>query len=526
MVPSKGRLWGVGVGPGDPELVTLKAARLIRDADVIAYHSARHGRSIARSVAASQLRGDQIEEALVYPVTTETTSHPGGYRGAIDEFYEDCAKRLAVHLDAGRDVVVLSEGDPFFYGSFIHLHRRLADRYPTEVVPGVTSLSAGCAVLGRPLVEGNEVLTVLPGTLPPTVLAERIAGTDTAVVLKMGRTFPGVRDAFTAAGRLADTWYVERATTSGQRIAPLGAVDPATVPYFSLAVLPSPVRGPDDPAPLRASQAGWVPTAPTVGKAGAVGTGGTPGAGEVVVVGLGPGAAGWLTPQAAEALAAADDLPRLESVGQRQHAEVVAEWRPDPARHRLRGGQPGHDPHLDAREPLRRRGLDDGRGHREDPGITGGDHGDVRAAGRQFEGELGALGLDGVPRGVPALAWIDRHPVEVGAVADEVIERRLRAAAAGDFVLALYNPASRTRRHQLERAHEVLLEHRPSDTVVVIGRDVGGPTESITVTSLGAFDPAEVDMRCLLLIGSSTTRVVRRGPGRDLVFTPRRYPVT
>ncbi|ABD10897.1 precorrin-3 methyltransferase [Frankia casuarinae] len=526
MVPSKGRLWGVGVGPGDPELVTLKAARLIRDADVIAYHSARHGRSIARSVAASQLRGDQIEEALVYPVTTETTSHPGGYRGAIDEFYEDCAKRLAVHLDAGRDVVVLSEGDPFFYGSFIHLHRRLADRYPTEVVPGVTSLSAGCAVLGRPLVEGNEVLTVLPGTLPPTVLAERIAGTDTAVVLKMGRTFPGVRDAFTAAGRLADTWYVERATTSGQRIAPLGAVDPATVPYFSLAVLPSPVRGPDDPAPLRASQAGWVPTAPTVGKAGAVGTGGTPGAGEVVVVGLGPGAAGWLTPQAAEALAAADDLigygPYLDRVPvdqrQRRHASgnTVEAERAELALELAAGG---------ANVAVVSSG---------DPGVFAMATAVVEAAAAE---RFAGVEVRVVPGLTAAQAVASRvgaplgHDFCVLSLSDrlkpwEVIERRLRAAAAGDFVLALYNPASRTRRHQLERAHEVLLEHRPSDTVVVIGRDVGGPTESITVTSLGAFDPAEVDMRCLLLIGSSTTRVVRRGPGRDLVFTPRRYPVT
>ncbi len=142
-----------GLGPGDPELVTVKAARLIGAADVVAYHSARHGRSIARSIAEPYLRGDQIEEPLVYPVTTETTDHPGGYQGAIDEFYAECAARLAAHLDAGRDVVVLGEGDPFFYGSYMHLHKRLAHRYPTEVVPGVTSVSAAAAVLGRPLVE-------------------------------------------------------------------------------------------------------------------------------------------------------------------------------------------------------------------------------------------------------------------------------------------------------------------------------------------------------------------------------------
>ena len=140
-----GRLYGVGLGPGDPELVTVKAARLVERADVVAYHCARHGRSIARQVAAPYLRDGQIEEALTYPVTTETTDHPGGYQGAIDEFYADCAERLAAHLDAGRDVVVLCEGDPFFYGSYMHMHKRLAHRYEAAVVPGVTSVSAAKA---------------------------------------------------------------------------------------------------------------------------------------------------------------------------------------------------------------------------------------------------------------------------------------------------------------------------------------------------------------------------------------------
>ena len=168
---STGRLYGVGLGPGDPELVTVKAARLIAAADVVAFHAAQHGRSVARAVAAPYLRQGQVEELLVYPVTTGTTDHPGGYQGAIDEFYEAAAARLAAHLDAGRDVVVLAEGDPFFYGSYMHMHKRLAHRYPTEVVPGVTSVSGAAAAVGRPLVERDEVLTVLPGTLPSEELA-------------------------------------------------------------------------------------------------------------------------------------------------------------------------------------------------------------------------------------------------------------------------------------------------------------------------------------------------------------------
>lgn len=140
--PGVGRLYGVGLGPGDPSLVTVRAAELIGKADVVAYHSARHGRSIARSIAERYLAGGQVEEKLVYPITVETTDHPGGYRGALDDFYEEAAARLAAHLDAGRDVVVLAEGDPLFYGSYQHMHKRLAHRYPTEVVPGVTSVSA------------------------------------------------------------------------------------------------------------------------------------------------------------------------------------------------------------------------------------------------------------------------------------------------------------------------------------------------------------------------------------------------
>ena len=162
-----GRLYGVGVGPGDPSLMTVRAVDLVRGADVVAYHCARHGRSHARSIVAQYL-GTQTEEQLTYPVTTEQTDD---YQGRLDAFYAEAAARLAAHLDAGRDVVVIAEGDPFFYGSYMHLHKRLADRFPTEVVPGVTSVSAAAASLGRPLVERDEVLTVLPGTLPPDELA-------------------------------------------------------------------------------------------------------------------------------------------------------------------------------------------------------------------------------------------------------------------------------------------------------------------------------------------------------------------
>src|SRR5699024_2015873 len=183
-------LYGVGVGPGDPELITRKAARLIAAADVVAYYSGTHGRSIARATAADLIPAGAIEERLVYPVTTGTTDHPSGYEGAVAEFYDEVAERLAAHLDAGRAVVVLCAGDPMFYGSYMYIHDRLAGRYPAEVIPGVTSVSAASAATAEPLVRRDDVLTVLPGTLPEPELARRLADTRGAAIMKLGRTFP------------------------------------------------------------------------------------------------------------------------------------------------------------------------------------------------------------------------------------------------------------------------------------------------------------------------------------------------
>ncbi|WP_329080424.1 MULTISPECIES: precorrin-2 C(20)-methyltransferase [unclassified Streptosporangium] len=502
-----GRLWGVGLGPGDPELVTVKAARLIGQADVIAFHSARHGRSIARSVAAPYLREGQVEEALIYPLTTETTDHPGGYQGAIDDFYAACAVRLAAHLDAGRDVVVLCEGDPLFYGSYMHMHKRLSHRYVTEVVPGVTSVSGASAVLGRPLVERDEILTVLPGTLPAEVLAERLATTDSAAVLKLGRTFTKVRDALAEAGRLDEAWYVERATTGQQRLAPLAEVDPGSVPYFSLALIPSPVNA-ASPAP--AAEAGTPADARSRG--------------EVVVVGLGPAGRPWLTPEAQEALAGVDELvgygPYLDRVPpnprQRRH----------PTDNRVEAERAAHALELAA------------AGSRVAV-VSSGDPGVFAMASAVLEVACEPRFADVPVRVLPGLTAAHAVASRAGAplghdycvlsLSDllkpwEVVAERISAAAKADLVLAIYNPASKSRTWQVAAARDLLLEHRAPETPVVVGRDVGGPRESMTVTTLGDLDPDAIDMRCLLLVGSSTTRVAERGDGSRVVFTPRRYP--
>ncbi len=494
-----GRLYGVGLGPGDPELVTVKAARLIGAADVVAFHAARHGRSVARALAEPYLREGQVEELLVYPVTTEGTDHPGGYQGAIDEFYEAAAARLAAHLDAGRDVVVLAEGDPFFYGSYMHMHKRLAHRYPTEVVPGVTSVSGAAAVTGRPLVERDEVLTVLPGTLPVERLAEELATTDSAVVMKLGRTFGAVREAFEAAGVLDRALYVERATTDRQRTLPLADVDPATVPYFSLALLPSPLTGPGNgPAPADDG----------------------PRTGEVVVVGLGPGARGWTTPEVADALAGADDL-----IGYGPYLDRVPA-NPRQARHpsdnRVEAERAAHALEL-ARSGRRVAVVSSG-----DPGVFAMAAAVLEVAARPEHAGVPVRVLPGLTAAQAVASRVGAplgHDFAVVSLSDvlkplDVVLDRLRAAAAADLVLALYNPRSRARPHQLAKALDVLREVREPGTVVVVGRDVGGPAEEVRVTTLGDLDPETVDMRCLLLVGSSQTRVTPSGQ----VYTPRRYP--
>ena len=533
-------MFGVGVGPGDPELLTLKAAQAIAAADVIAYPSARHGNSVARRIAAPHVRAEQVEVLLQFPVTTELTTHPGGYDAALAEFYDAASEELAAHLDAGRDVAILCEGDPLFYGSYMYFHERLAPRFETTVVPGVTAFSAAAAAAGTPLVKRDDVFVALPGTLPADVLAERLRSADAAVVMKLGRTFPKVREAAQAAGVVERGVYVERASSAEERLAPLAEVD-GDVPYMSLVLVPTAAAGARDDAEVPAATGrdadGSAASAGARGRGMAVSAGAAggepddagPQRGSLAVVGLGPAGPQWLTPEAAAELAAVEELvgygPYLDRVpvraGQRRHASdnrVEAER----ARHALELAAGG------ARVAV----------------VSSGDPGIFAMASAVLEA-LDADAADGARlagavdvRIVPGLSAMQAAAARAGAplghdfcvlsLSDQlkgwdVIERRLDAAGAADLALALYNPASRTRREQLERARAVLLRHRAPETPVVVARAVGAPEESVTVTTLSQLDPAVVDMRTLLLVGSSTTRVVN-GSGPARVYTPRRYP--
>ncbi|MDT5144128.1 MAG: precorrin-2 C20-methyltransferase / precorrin-3B C17-methyltransferase [Mycobacterium sp.] len=498
------RFYGIGLGPGDPELITLKAARIIGESDVVAYHAGVNKQSYARTIAADLIPADVIEEELRYPLTTGTTDHPGGYEGALADFYEESAARLAAHLTAGRTVALLAEGDPLFYGSFMYMHDRLSTRFATEVIPGIPAFTAATAAIASPLVRQTDVLTVLPGTLPEAELARRLADTDGAIIMKLGRTFPAVRRALASAGRLEDALYVERASHPQQRWLPVAEVDESTVPYLSLIVVNGDsVNGQRSRVAARKLDATTLPD--------------QAGVAELFVIGLGPGQDSWTTPEAAVALAEVQHVvgygPYLARVPQRKGLQRHASGNTvevDRARFALELALHGEKVAV----------------------VSGGDAGVFGMASAVFEAaddeRFAAVPIRVLPAVSAVHAVAARAGAPIGAdfavlsLSDRlkpwsVIEERLRSVAVADLVLAIYNPASRARPDQIAVARKVLLEHRCAETVVVVGRDVGRAEESLTVTTLGNLDTDAIDMKCLLLVGASTTRATPAGR----VWTPR-----
>jgi precorrin-2/cobalt-factor-2 C20-methyltransferase len=235
---SAARLIGVGVGPGDPELMTLKALRVLREADVVAHFAKAGNPSKARAIAAGHLRPGVAEVPLLYPVTTEIPRHEPAYCSEIAAFYDGCAEALAAHLDAHRSVAVICEGDPLFYGSYMHLHVRLASRYPTEVIAGVTGMSGCWSAVGAPIAQGDDVFTVLPGTLPEDELERRLRDADAAVIMKLGRNLPKVRRALARSGHLARAMYVERGTMKDAVVMRLADKAEDCAPYFAVVLVP------------------------------------------------------------------------------------------------------------------------------------------------------------------------------------------------------------------------------------------------------------------------------------------------
>jgi precorrin-2/cobalt-factor-2 C20-methyltransferase len=228
---------GVGVGPGDPELLTLKAVRALQSADVVAHFAKAGNPSNARATAAKYLQPTTHELPLLYPVTTEHPTGDAAYRSAIEQFFDESAAAIAGHLDAGRVVAVLSEGDPLFFGSYMHIHVRLMNRFRTEVIPGVTSMSGCWSAAGLPIVQGDDVLTVLPGTLPQSELVRRLRQNEPTVVMKLGRNLPKVRRSLIESNRLANAIYVERGTMHDERMMPLAEKSDDSAPYFAIVLV-------------------------------------------------------------------------------------------------------------------------------------------------------------------------------------------------------------------------------------------------------------------------------------------------
>ncbi len=232
-------LFGVGLGPGDPDYMTVRARDIILKADRLVHFCKRGRRGNARVTADAIIPPDAAREIeLAFPVTTEVPVEEEGYSGPIAAFYDAAAARLADEMQAGRTIAVLCDGDPFFYGSFMHLWRRLAQRFPTEVVPGVTGMAGAWTRAAAPITWGDDVMTVLPGTLAEGELTRRLVDTDAAVIMKLGRNLPKVRRALKASGLINRAIYVERATMADQRVIRLAEKPDDEAPYFSMILVP------------------------------------------------------------------------------------------------------------------------------------------------------------------------------------------------------------------------------------------------------------------------------------------------
>ncbi len=427
-------------------------------------------------------------------MTDETHFDDPPYREALARFYKESTVAIATHLEAGRDVALLSEGDPMLYGSFMHLFVRLRDNFDVSIVPGVSSICGAWGAAAAPMAWGDDALVVLPATLPLDELKRRLTLADAAVIMKVGRNFARAKEALIATGMAERAIYVERATMAGEVVTPLCQKQDEFRALF---------------LPHTRARAG----PPAV-------------SGRVMVVGLGPGPAEWMTPEASAAIKAATDV-----VGYGPYVERLA----------LRANQRAHSSDNRVEMDRARLALKLAAEGRIVAVVSGGDPGVFAMAAAVFEAiedDPQWLKLDiAVAPGVTAMqAAAARLGAPLGhdfcaiSLSDNlkpwaIVERRLRAAAEGDFVIALYNPASKARPTRITQAFDLLRTVKTTTTPVAFARAVGRADEKLTLTTLGEADASLADMATLVVIGSSETRFIQRDGARPWMLTPRAYGV-
>ena len=232
-----GKIYGVGVGPGAVDLLSVRADKLVREAKYIAFFRKAGRAGHARQIASTLLSKDVIELAMEYPITTEIPFSDKRYSEVLSEFYKKYSNKIISLSQTGIDLVILCEGDPFFYGSFMHIYSRVKDKCPVEVVPAITGMSAAWTATDIPITWGDDILTVLMGTLDKTTLENQLQNTNAAIIMKIGRNLPKIKKALKRTGRFYDAFIVEYAAMDKQTVQRLSDYNTENAPYFSIIIL-------------------------------------------------------------------------------------------------------------------------------------------------------------------------------------------------------------------------------------------------------------------------------------------------
>jgi len=509
---SGGRIIGIGLGPGDPELISLKALKALQSADCLVFHHAPGRKSHALAIAEHYITPQQQLLPLEYPLTVEQPENSAAYHAALTAFYRRSEARLRAELAQGRIIGILAEGDPLFYSSFMYLYDRLAADYPAEIIPGISSVAAASAALGLPLCYRRQSVHILPATLPDAELTAQLkqAENKAFAFMKLGRHLPRLRQLLRELGLEGRAFYIERASLPGQQALPLAELaEDKTAPYFSMILIPG-IAEPDyglKPAAAAAE------TAPKRGK--------------VSVISLGPGSKDLRSPRASRALQAADAILGYDF--------YLAQGSPYRAGQQLFPGGNGDE------LARARHALALARAGRHAALLSSGDagvYGMAAALMEAYEAEDSAAAAPAINIAIePGISAAFAAAAEFGAplghdfaiisLSDnlkpwDIIAKRMKAAAEADMAMALYNPTSKARQGGLTRALELLRQCRPPELYIGLAHDIDRTGAQLRITSLGALQEADITSRTVILVGSSKTRCFERN-GRKWLYTPRFY---